>query len=51
MRYYSAFTEGDKLYVVMELLDGAPLLEHFNSQKEKKEKFSEERIWNIFVQV
>ncbi|XP_062517831.1 serine/threonine-protein kinase Nek10-like [Corticium candelabrum] len=51
VRYYSAFTESDKLYVVMELIDGAPLMEHFSSQKEKKECFSEERIWNIFVQI
>ena len=35
----------------MEFLDGAPLQEHFNSKKEKRETFSEESIWNIFVQV
>lgn len=35
----------------MEYIEGAPLTEHFNSLKEKKNKFSEERIWNIFVQV
>ena len=35
----------------MEYIEGAPLTEHFNSLKEKKSKFSEERIWNIFVQV
>ena len=34
----------------MEYIEGAPLTEHFNSLKEKKDKFSEERIWNIFVQ-
>eukprot|EP00118_Oscarella_pearsei_P005306 m.24293 g.24293 ORF g.24293 m.24293 type:complete len:1244 (+) comp28597_c0_seq1:262-3993(+) len=51
VRYYSAFTEGEKLFVVMELLDGAPLSEHFNSKKEKKEWFSEESIWNIYVQI
>ena len=41
----------DKLYIVMELIEGAPLGEHFNSLKEKREKFSEERVWNIFIQV
>ena len=35
----------------MELIDGAPLGEHFNSLKEKNERFSEERLWNIFTQV
>ena len=41
----------DKLYVVMELIEGAPLGEHFNSLKEKGTRFSEERIWHIFIQV
>ena len=44
------FTE-DKLYIVMDLIEGAPLAEHFTSLKEKDQKFSEERIWNIFIQV
>ena len=35
----------------MELIEGAPLYEHFNSLKEKGERFSEERIWNIFIQI
>lgn len=35
----------------MEYIEGAPLTEHFNSLKEKKNMFSEERIWNIFIQV
>ena len=35
----------------MELIDGAPLGEHFNSLKEKGERFLEERLWNIFTQV
>ena len=35
----------------MEYIDGAPLTEHFNSLKEKKEKFLEDRIWKIFIQV
>ena len=44
------FTE-DKLYIIMELVEGAPLGEHFNSLKEKGTRFSEERIWHIFIQV
>ena len=39
------------MYIVMELIEGASLAEHFASLKEKKEVFSEERIWNIFFQV
>ena len=35
----------------MELVEGAPLGEHFNSLKEKGTRFSEERIWHIFIQV
>ena len=35
----------------MELIEGAPLGEHFTSLKEKKERFTEPRIWNIFIQV
>ena len=42
---------GEKLYIIMELIDGAPLGEHFNSLKEKGERFSEDRLWNIFTQV
>lgn len=42
---------GDNLYIVMDLLEGASLLEHINALKEKREFFTEERIWKIFLQV
>ncbi|KAM4705139.1 LOW QUALITY PROTEIN: serine/threonine-protein kinase Nek10 [Rhinophrynus dorsalis] len=51
VRYYRTFLENDKLYIVMELIEGAPLGEHFKSLKEKKQQFTEERIWNIFIQL
>lgn len=51
VRYHKAFQEKDKLYVIMELVEGAPLGEHFNSLKEKGTRFSEERIWHIFIQI
>lgn len=51
VKYHKAFQEKDKLYVIMELVEGAPLGEHFNSLKEKGTKFSEERIWHIFIQI
>lgn len=46
-----AFNPGDRLYVVMELIEGEPLAEHFASLREKKQRFTEERIWHIFIQV
>lgn len=51
VRYYKTFKIDLKLYIVMELIEGAPLKEHFNSLKEKKLKFEENRIWNIFIQM
>lgn len=42
---------GDRLYVVMELIEGEPLAEHLASLREKQQRFTEERIWNIFIQV
>ncbi|XP_061441953.1 serine/threonine-protein kinase Nek10 isoform X3 [Rhineura floridana] len=35
----------------MELIEGASLGEHFHSLKEKQQQFTEERIWNIFIQL
>nr|XP_009290964.1 serine/threonine-protein kinase Nek10 isoform X2 [Danio rerio] len=51
VKYFKTFLEGDKLYIVMELIEGAPLAEHFSSLKEKKQTFTEERVWNIFIQI
>ncbi|XP_075067368.1 serine/threonine-protein kinase Nek10 [Mixophyes fleayi] len=51
VRYYRTFLENDKLYIVMELIEGASLGEHFKSLKEKKQQFTEERLWNIFIQL
>lgn len=51
VKYHKAFMEGDKLYIIMDLIDGAPIGEHFNSLKEKGQMFTEERIWDIFVQM
>lgn len=42
---------GEKLYIVMELIEGVTLAEHLVSLKEKHQKFSEDRLWNIFIQV
>ncbi|XP_035172598.1 serine/threonine-protein kinase Nek10 isoform X2 [Oxyura jamaicensis] len=51
VRYYRTFLENDRLYIVMELIDGVPLGEHFHSLKEKQQQFTEERIWHIFIQL
>ncbi|XP_056332123.1 serine/threonine-protein kinase Nek10 [Danio aesculapii] len=51
VKYFKTFLEADKLYIVMELIEGAPLAEHFSSLKEKKQTFTEERVWNIFIQI
>lgn len=45
------FLIGDRLYIVMELIEGVPLGEHFSSLKEKQHHFVEERLWKIFIQV
>uniref|UniRef100_A0A8C4SZG6 Serine/threonine-protein kinase Nek10 n=1 Tax=Erpetoichthys calabaricus TaxID=27687 RepID=A0A8C4SZG6_ERPCA len=41
----------DRLFIVMELIEGTPLGENFNSLKEKQQQFTEERIWSIFIQI
>lgn len=51
VRYRRVFVENDKLYIVMDLIDGASLKEHINSAKEKATNFPEDRIWNIVIQV
>nr|XP_028699456.1 serine/threonine-protein kinase Nek10 isoform X5 [Macaca mulatta] len=51
VRYYKTFLENDRLYIVMELIEGAPLGEHFSSLKEKHHHFTEDRLWKIFIQL
>lgn len=51
VRYHKTFLEGNTLFIIMDLIEGAPLNEHFNSLKEKKDTFSETRIWNILIQM
>ncbi|XP_020566119.1 serine/threonine-protein kinase Nek10 isoform X3 [Oryzias latipes] len=51
VKYYKTFLEGDKLYIVMELIEGTSLAEHFTSLKEKQLQFTEDRIWNVFIQI
>ncbi|XP_072515630.1 serine/threonine-protein kinase Nek10 isoform X2 [Salminus brasiliensis] len=51
VKYFKTFLESDRLYIVMELVEGAPLADHFSSLKEKQQTFPEERVWNIFIQM
>ena len=52
VRYYSSFAHNDCLYIIMELIEGASLQDHFNALLEKGEtSLDENRIWKIFVQV
>ncbi|XP_061852651.1 serine/threonine-protein kinase Nek10 isoform X2 [Colius striatus] len=51
VRYHKTFLENDRLYIVMELIEGVPLGEYFNSLKEKQQQFTEERMWHIFIQL
>uniref|UniRef100_A0A3B4EIG5 Protein kinase domain-containing protein n=1 Tax=Pygocentrus nattereri TaxID=42514 RepID=A0A3B4EIG5_PYGNA len=51
VKYFKTFLECDRLYIVMELVEGAPLADHFSSLKEKQQTFTEDRVWNIFIQM
>ncbi|XP_014665011.1 PREDICTED: serine/threonine-protein kinase Nek10-like [Priapulus caudatus] len=51
VKYHKVFSDRNQLFILMELIEGAPLAEHFSSLKEKAQRFSEERIWNIFTQM
>nr|CAB3264284.1 serine/threonine-protein kinase Nek10 [Phallusia mammillata] len=52
VRYFSTFEKNDKLYIEMELIEGASLQEHFTSLKEKKEPgMGEARLWRVFIQM
>lgn len=42
---------GEHVYILMELLEGAPLSDHISSLVERGSKFSEGRLWKIFLQL
>ena len=48
---HESSTSGDHLYIVMELLEGAPLSDHVSSLAERGSRFSEGRVWKLFVQL
>ncbi len=51
VRYLKTFKENDSLYIVMELIDGTPLSQHVRTLREKQDLWSEEKIWNLFIQI
>ncbi|GMS91566.1 hypothetical protein PENTCL1PPCAC_13740, partial [Pristionchus entomophagus] len=51
VRYRRIFVENQRLYIVMDLIDGASLKDHIYSTSEKKARFAEPRVWNIIVQL
>ncbi|XP_041963319.1 serine/threonine-protein kinase Nek10 isoform X2 [Alosa sapidissima] len=51
VKYIKTFLEGDRMYIVMELIEGLPLSDHFTSLKEKQQQFTEDRVWNVFIQL
>ncbi|KAK6039786.1 hypothetical protein COOONC_22710 [Cooperia oncophora] len=51
VRYRRIFVENHRLYILMDLIEGASLKEHITSVREKRQIFSEDRIWNIVIQL
>lgn len=52
VRYHKTFQENDKLYIEMELIEGASLQEHFNAMIEKKQSgMDEDRVWRVLIQL
>jgi serine/threonine protein kinase len=51
VKYLKTFKENDSLFIVMELIDGTPLSQHFRTLKEKKENWCEDKVWTLFIQI
>uniref|UniRef100_A0A0N4Y218 Serine/threonine-protein kinase (inferred by orthology to a C. elegans protein) n=1 Tax=Nippostrongylus brasiliensis TaxID=27835 RepID=A0A0N4Y218_NIPBR len=51
VRYRRVFVENHRLYILMDLIEGVSLKEHITSIKEKRQTFSEDRIWNTVIQL
>ena len=51
IHYYESFKFKESLYIVMELVEGATLLDHITSLTEKKQCMPLERIWSLFTQM
>ena len=40
-----------RLYILMDLIDGASLKEHITSLKEKNLRFGVDRVWSVVIQM
>lgn len=51
IKYYDAFIESDKLYIVTELAKGGDIGAKVKRHLSRKELMSEEMIWGFFIQI
>ncbi|CAD6186028.1 unnamed protein product [Caenorhabditis auriculariae] len=51
VRYRRIFVENHRLYIVMDLVQGASLREHIVTMKERKKLFREDWVWHVVVQL
>lgn len=51
IRYYDAFIEADKLYIVTELAKGGDIGAKIKRHLSRKELMNEEMIWGFFIQI
>ena len=51
IKYYNSFHQQDYLYIVIELIEGMTLAEYIASTTEKHQKLSEDKVWDILIQL
>jgi serine/threonine protein kinase len=51
VEYFKFFREADRVFIVMQLIEGASLQDHLNSLADKGRTMDEPRVWDIFVQI
>eukprot|EP00047_Mylnosiga_fluctuans_P012454 m.26132 g.26132 ORF g.26132 m.26132 type:complete len:995 (+) comp4245_c0_seq1:43-3027(+) len=51
VEYYKYFRDGDRVFIVMQLIEGASLGDHLNALIDKGKTMEEARVWNIFIQM
>ena len=51
VRYYDVFEGDGRVYLLMQLVEGATLQEVVESESEKSHRFTEERLWHVFIQL
>lgn len=51
VEYRKFFHDSDRMYIVMQLVEGASLQDHLGTLQDKGRTMDEPRIWVIFVQL